>query len=708
MRTVLRIVGGLVALLLLIIAVLAAYLAFVFDPNDYRERIAREVEERTGRNFAIEGDLALSVFPWIGIELEGAHFGNAEGFGPEPFASMGEIEVRARLIPLLRSELEVDRIVLRDVSLALERDASGRTNWADLVAAGDEETPTGEAAAAPEADDPSADATARAVAAFAISGIDVENARVTWHDRESDTRYEVSRLRLRSGEIRPGTRFPLELNFDFATSEPALEGQVVVRGDVLLDEGGERLSIEGLRLDVDAAGETLPGGEAELRLAANPVFDLGAGTFDAGPVEIGAYGVKIEGNVEGEGLNGDAPQFAGALQIPTFNPREMLRELDIEVPETADDSALSEASLAAQFTATTNSIVLEPVQIRLDQSTLEGRLAVADFARQALRFDLALDAIDADRYLPPQQDTAAATPGAAAVAIDPAMLRDLDLEGRLRIGELTLSGLTVRDIELNARGANGVLDLSPLSARLYDGEYAGNVRLDGSGSQLAVRLDERLEGIQIGPLLRDLTDADERLTGRASLAAQLNARGNEVDDLMATLSGDADFRFEDGAIQGVNIAAYLREAQARLRGEPAPEVREPNQTDFSALTGTLQIAEGVVNNRDLDIRSPLLRVAGEGSANLVNESIDYLLRASVVATLEGQGGAGLSDLRGVTVPIRVSGTFDNPRYALDIESLLRDNVRERAREEVEERLREHVPEDVEERLRRGLGGLLGR
>src|SRR5690606_16279739 len=112
------------------------------------------------------------------------------------------------------------------------------------------------------------------------------------------------------------------------------------------------------------------------------------------------------------------------------------------------------------------------------------------------------------------------------------------------------------------------------------------------------------------------------------------------------------FKFLDGAIKGINVAHYLRQAQARIKGEPAPEMNEANQTDFTAMSGTAKIANGVVQNNDLDLRSPLLRVGGEGSANLPQETIDYLVRASVVASLSGQGGKGLEQLKGVTVPIR--------------------------------------------------------
>lgn len=220
--------------------------------------------------------------------------------------------------------------------------------------------------------------------------------------------------------------------------------------------------------------------------------------------------------------------------------------------------------------------------------------------------------------------------------------------------------------------------------------------------------DESLSGVQIGPLLRDLTGESERLTGSANLRAKLQATGNDADAMKRSLGGNAEFRFADGAVKGVNIAQYLREAQARLRGQPVPAESGPNQTDFTELSGTLQIANGVVRNDDLKANSPLLRVAGNGSADLGSERIDYRIRASLVGTLEGQGGAERDALRGVTVPIKVGGTFDKPSYALDVETLVAENVKAQVRERVEEKVQEQLKGGAQDSLRKGLEGLLRR
>jgi AsmA protein len=710
MKAAVRIVAVILGVVIVLFGALAAYLSFVFDPNDYRDRIAQEAEKATGRKLVIEGDLRLSVFPWIGVEIGQASLGNAPGFGDAPFASVGQVELRARLMPLLRSEIEVARVVLRELKLDLVVDGQGMTNWGDL--AGGDKGPS-------KASDSPAAQGGRAVAGLVVSGVQVDSARISYTDRRNGTEYVIDRLDLKTGEVRPGSRFPLELGFDVSVSEPQLVGRVDIAGQVLFELAGPVADIEDFRLRFKGEGPALPGGSTDVVLSSKLAVDLAAGTAAIAGLELDAYGVKASGSFAARGLN-DAPAVSGVLEVPALDPAALLAALGVEVPKTSDAAVLKRASLKARVEASPVSAALRDLTAVLDDTTLTGEIAVTDFAKQSLRFDLALDSINVDRYLPPSsrdKDKSSQPPsgeraGPEAEGMDPAVLRGRDVAGKMRIGRLVASGATMTDINVELRVQNGVLRMSPLSAALYEGRYAGNITVDGRGQTLAVSLDESLKGVQVGPLLRDLSGAEERLTGNANVTARLQLRGNDPEAMKRTLGGNVDFSFLNGAVKGINVAQYLRQAQARIAGKPVPQTNEPNQTDFSQLTGTLQIANGVARNDDLDVRSPLLRVGGAGSVNIPEESIDYTVRASVVATLSGQGGEGLESLKGVTVPIKVAGTFDKPSFGLDMNNLVSDAVKQQAQEKlkgaVQERLQEQGGGDLKETLQKGLGDLLRR
>jgi len=168
-------------------------------------------------------------------------------------------------------------------------------------------------------------------------------------------------------------------------------------------------------------------------------------------------------------------------------------------------------------------------------------------------------------------------------------------------------------------------------------------------------------------LLKDFMGEDY-VTGKGTVAAKITARGLEPSLIRQSLNGSASFKFENGAVKGINIAQLIRDGYASYKKQPgAPE--RAKQTDFAELRGSVVIHDGLVLNDDLSAKSPLLRIAGKGNVHLVKETIDYRVEAAVVGSLEGQGGKEITEMKGLTVPIKISGTFTEPKFSLDIASL---------------------------------------
>jgi AsmA protein len=491
-----------------------------------------------------------------------------------------------------------------------------------------------------------------------------------------------------------------------------IAGTLELKGDVGANLLFQQYRVEHLALDADLSGTDLPDGGLRLALTANSTADLIKQSLTVADLDLTLAGLKITATVNAESLL-TQPRFSGPLEIAPFNPRDLLQRLGRTAPATADAAVLSRASLAAQFVASVNTLTLDPLILRLDDSTLQGRLSVPDFRGPALRYDLRLDAIDVDRYLAPPATAAAkvSTPGAATARraaqgeLPLAALRPLNIDGTLRIGRLGINRLQIDNAVLPLQAAAGVLSLSPASAELYGGRYRGNVLLDAGGDQPVISLNEALTGIQAGPLLQALA-GEERLLGTANATAQLTMRGATAAAIRDSLNGIAQFQFSDGAYQGVNIAQMLRQAQATLTGQPLPADDAPLRTDFSELRFSLRFQDGMVSNDDLSAKSPLLRISGQGSADLVSEQLDYGVMATAVASAEGQGGAELGDLRGIAVPIRISGTLTEPQYGLDLEALAKLHA-EKLLEEEKDKLVQQAQEKLQEKVEQELGDKIG-
>src|SRR3569623_1209703 len=499
-KTSVWIVGGLLALL----AAAALFIVLTFDPNKYKAEIAAAVSQATGRELTISGDIRLTLFPWLGVELGAMELSNAPGFGSEPFVSITSAAVKVKLLPLLRKEVQAEAVTLTGLRLHLRRDAAGPNNWADLVAASKGE-------ATPE---PGVSSAAPVLAGFTLGGINLRAAPLVFDARAKPAHYELRKLNLHTGAVNLRDPVKLDLDFDFESAAPAVGGHLQLATTALYGGAGQTLALDDLALAGQLQGTAVPGGAATVKSPSAALLDLAEQQYDL---------------------------------------RGTLKQLAI-TPVTADAQVLQALRGRVQFSYSGNTAALDDIELKLDQTTLKGSASVRDFAKPAVRFQLALDSIDADRYLPPPAPKAtpvAAPPSAAAAAgaaaLPLATLRKLDVDGKLRIGALKVAKLKLSDIDMALSARDGVIRLYPFNARLYNGRYRGDLRLDARGDTLRIAMDDRLSDIAVGPLSRDVL-AKDLVSGTGNVTLQLSGRGADSAALRRTLNGKLTFSFVFGEV----------------------------------------------------------------------------------------------------------------------------------------------------------------
>jgi AsmA protein len=328
---------------------------------------------------------------------------------------------------------------------------------------------------------------------------------------------------------------------------------------------------------------------------------------------------------------------------------------------------------------------------KLDASNIRAQFDIGAFAPLALVFDLDIDQIDLDKYLPrDKQDKGDG-------AIDLSALEGLNLKGTVKIGQLKAARIKAGDVRLKIDARGGRLDIAPLSANLYEGRIEGALSAQAAGNRIAVR--QTLNGVQVGPLLRDALDQD-MLSGRGDVTLDVAGQGATVGALKKSLAGTARVELQDGAIQGIDIGQKLRDAKSLFSGGKDVDVAgdATRKTDFSALSASFRIANGVARNDDLNAKSPLLRLAGAGDIDIGNHRIDYLLKTSLVATSKGQGGRERDEVAGVTLPVRLTGPLDQPAWKLEIAGLAGEAVKAKTAE---------IKQKAEDKLKGKLKGLFG-
>ncbi|MEW6165899.1 MAG: AsmA family protein [Pseudomonadota bacterium] len=642
---------------ILIAAGAAGWLLASFDAARLKQELAAAVERQTGRVLKIDGELALGLWPDVAVTLGRASLSERGGKGET--ARLERARVAVAVLPLLSRRVVVKHVEVDGLAVSVVKRRDGTLSIADLLGApaqkaspGGTAAQTGSASPPPELD---------------IAGIRIANARLDWRDEAGGGQFSLADLDFSSGPVR--------------MAAGKLSAQALTLA-ARLDSAGRKLAATLSLSDVASEAGTFRIGRFAL--------DADARMNDAHVVAKLASPVALDLDKQTVALT----QLAGQLDLT--HPRLPMKTLALPL------AGAAHADLARQSAGLR-------LDTRLDASTIKAKLDIGKFAPLALAFDLDIDQLDLDKYLPPEEKvspggTAAGgggTPGVPGTIADPPIdlsaLKGLDLKGTVKVGALTAAKLKATNLRLQLDARNGRLTIAPLSANLYDGRLAGSLALDAHGNRVAAK--QTLTGVRIDPLLKDLTGQD-RLAGRGDVALDIAGHGATVGALKKTLAGTARIALADGAVKGINIGQKLREARALLKGGQTASVADDRaqQTDFSALSASFRLANGVARNDDLLAKSPLLRIAGAGDIDIGNGRLDYLLKASVVATSTGQGGKELEQVKGITLPVRLTGPFDRPDWKIELAGVAEEAVKAKVAEKKAE-IREKARDQLKNKLK---------
>jgi len=335
--------------------------------------------------------------------------------------------------------------------------------------------------------------------------------------------------------------------------------------------------------------------------------------------------------------------------------------------------------------------------VKLEGSNIDAKVAVAHWTTPAITFNLVADRLDVDRYFPPAKRAgtpAGGSPGGPAPAgsaapteqpFDLSPLKTLNATGNVRIGALQASNVKAEQVALTIKAAGGKLDVSPITASLYQGTLAGSVAVNANDNRFMVK--QRLAGVSVGPLLRDFANKD-LLEGRGTVALDVSTGGTTVTALRKGLAGTANAAITEGTIKGIDIVGAITAAGALVGSKRAVEQQAQGgaKTDFTELTASFVIKSGVAHNEDLQAKSSVVKLAGRGDIDIGEGTLDYTATAILTSAAAGLGGKGLTQLAGVPVPIRATGRLENPKYVLDVGSLATGLAKDAAQRELQRRL----------------------
>jgi AsmA protein len=430
----------------------------------------------------------------------------------------------------------------------------------------------------------------------------------------------------------------------------------------------------------------------QFQLKTDFTYSSQSGIAEFAPLQLMAYGLSGEGQLTVVNAN-NRLSLSGRAALAEFSPRALLQRFELPVPQTADPAVFRSAELATSFETNGARGEFRDIAVELDESRITGEFNVDDFANPSYRFVLRADRIDADRYLPPQGETAASADstsdkrlGDMRLASEP--LTNTNVSGTASIGHLTIGGMDFDQLAADLSFGGGRGSLSSVRTQLYGGDFDGGLAIDATGEVSEVRLTGDMSGVNIRPLLEAMLGS-AHLSGTGDLQLDLTGRGNTINEALQTAAGRMSLEFTNGVIDGVNLGRKLCEAVNSARGLPAPAAAAA-ATRYTVIRGNATVSEGNASSSDLYASTGFLDLTGRGGVRLVDQWIDNQHRAEMTGPVPIAGCEDLNrTIANNPIPVNftLKGQLPDLDVGVDISQLLQDWARREVRQRAEDEVR---------------------
>jgi AsmA protein len=726
---------------LLIIVAAGFALTHLFDPNDYKDEIRQIARDKAHIELTLNGDIGWSLFPWLGLELHEASVATLVK-PAEPFADLQMLGLSVRVLPLLRREVQMSDVRVEGLNLRLNRDKDGHGNWEDI---GKVPAPAGATPPAATPGQPASETTAAVEKPpqpirLDIDSLTVNNARVEYNDEKTGKQFSAESIQLSTGPVHDSTNIPVKATAFLGTNQPVLRVRTELTGELRIERALQRYKFEDLKLSGELAGDPLQGKTMTFAAQGQLLLDKAANVAEWTGIKISANQLRALGELKANDLD-KTPQITGGISIAQFDLAKFIDSVGQKLPGMAEGS-LSKVELVSRVAATPTSIAFDNINLKLDDSSFSGRIAVEDFAKQSLRAILKADTFNADRYLPPKSEKAAnatqtrqaevaSTEADAMVGAGSTPLPDkpsktawsterllpverlakLDVDADLTFGQLTLDKLPIQNAALKASGQGGLLTLTNLSGELYNGGFAANGTLDVRPSAPVLNLQTKLNRVPVEKILES-QGKNPPVKGLVTLTSNVTGSGNSQQALIDTLNGNAGFVINNGVLLNANLEQQLCKGIATLNRKTLSGEPRGKDTPFQELKGNLTFRNGIASNPDLKVRIPGMTVNGDGDIDLRVLGMDY--RVGII--VEGDTSA-MPDpacqvgekFVGVEWPLRCRGPLELGAKACRVDNDRLGQVATKlAGDKLSEKIDEKLGDKVSPELKNALKGLFKR
>ncbi len=679
-----------VALLLFAVLVFVA----TFDANNYKPQIIEQVEKATGRDFSIDGDIELSVFPWVGLQVEDVTLGNATGFKAEQFAAIKQLDVKVNVLPLLKKEVQISTIRLHGLNISLEVAEDKSNNWSGLTQSDAVDDLAKESdIAETKVDTAEEEGSVSPLQSLQVEGFEFVDAVIRYENRSSNTKATVSEINLTTSAIQFDQPVEVQFSARVESNQPAIDTRLKLTTRLSFNKEFTEFNLRDFIFTIVVNANEFIKQDEQLEIKSSIDVSMDEQRLILKQLQIAALGTNTQADVTVSQFL-QTPLIQGDIEIQPFNAVEVAKRVGVELPVMAKADALHHVALKTKIKLQGEKLQANDFSLSLDDSTLTGWLHVINISKQQLRYDLAFDQLNINDYLPPVTEEMSETAVAAGVEspdgsaggtatgdekieLPVEMMRQLDLQGDFRIASLVVKEYSIKQLLMSTKAQKGLIDIKPLSMQVLQGQLGSTIKLNVQKAKPAYAINLDLNQIQVGPLVNPFLDGvmgEKELTmkGAVNLAMAVKATGDSVNQLKQASKGQIVFDMKQTEVKGFDPEFFMRSAIAdyvdskgfglskTIMGKYKPR----EVTVFDKIHSTVNLANGKARTNDFLMDSKRVQVTAKGHVDIMQDTLD--VTSSVKLPRAKTAAEKIFD---EPVFVRVHGPFAALEYDIDTDRL---------------------------------------
>ncbi len=555
-----KLIKILVVLVLLVVAALAGII-FTTDINQYKEQIVNLVKDSTGRDFEISGDLklALSLIPTIAIE--GVSLGNASWAKEKNILSVKKFEAQVALMPLLKKNIQVVRLILIEPNIHLETNKKGEGNWVFASASAKKEKPAAESAPTD-------------LPALAVNEVHIKKANITYKDGQTGKTTEliIDEITVNSSSFSDPMTLFVKASFN--------QSPVNIKGTLG--------SINNLLNNKDY-----------------PV-NLKIG--------IASAELSIDGKL-GQPMSAKGIELLASLNINKLS--NLNKVAASELPD------VGPIIFNGKLSDTKSGYAVKAMSLQLMEYKINGDLDISlSGARPKLNANLTSDSLDISPFQTEEKEEVKKEKLFSSDPLPLEGLKAVDVNLTFKTKKLVTKSLTINDVAISLNMNNGKLKLTK-TGKAAGGTLSVKIDLDASNGK-SVKLNNNIEikQIELGQI-PSIEEKGFLTGGKTDITIKVKGSGSSVSQIMAGLNGKLLIKTGKGKISNTALEVAGADVLVSALSMLTPGTKKSDGSTLECAVVNFNIKDGIATaDKGIAMSTNQLNVIGGGSINLKTEQLD--------------------------------------------------------------------------------------